>query len=145
MFRQRQFSGGLLLQFAAASFVVVACMGVALGWMLGRIVEQNALTDASIEAQDVVSSRVMGHLSPGDLRLPMTGERYDAFQRLVQESVVSGRTARIKVWSRDGVVIFSDDATLVGQRFPIADEMAEALKGDLATDVSDLQGEENLS
>ncbi len=145
MFRQRQFSGGLLLQFAAASFVVVACMGVALGWMLGRIVEQNALADASIEAQDVVSSRVMGHLSPGDLRSPMTGERLDAFQRLVQESVVSGRTARIKVWSLDGTVIFSDDYALVGQRFPISDEMAEALKGDLATEVSELQGEENTS
>lgn len=141
----RPFSGGLLLQFAAASFVVVVCMGVALGWMLGRIVEQNALTDASMAARDVVSRRVMDHLSPGDLRSPMTGERYDAFQRLVQESVVSGRTARIKLWSRDGTVIFSDDAALVGQRFPIGYDLGVALEGELAMDVSNLQGGDHLA
>ncbi|MDP2662817.1 MAG: sensor domain-containing diguanylate cyclase, partial [Dehalococcoidia bacterium] len=141
----RQLSGGLLLQFAAVSFVVVVCMGVALGWMLGRIVAENALTDAALEVRDVVSRRVMGHLSPGDLRSPMTGERYDAFQRLVEESVVSERTARIKLWSRDGTVIFSDNAALVGQRFPVGDKMAEALKGELAMELSNLQGGDNLT
>lgn len=140
----QRWRGGLLWQFAVVSLVVMVILGVALGWLLGYIVERNALADAADEATQTVALRVLRHLSPADFRTPMRDQRYADFQRFAQESVISGHTARIKLWNPDGTVIFSDDPSQVGQSFPTGAELATALRGEVAMEVSALQGIEHL-
>lgn len=73
--------------------------------MLGRIVEQNALTETAAGARDAFSRRIIDRLSTEDLPTAMTGQRYDDFRRFVQESVVSDGTTRIELWAPDGTVV----------------------------------------
>jgi putative nucleotidyltransferase with HDIG domain len=74
----------------------------------------------------------------------MTGRRYRQFQAFVQQSILSGRTVRVKIWDPQGVVIYSDERGIVGKRFDVEDELRSALDGKLASDVSNLSKAENL-
>ncbi len=52
---------------------------------------------------------------------------------------------RIKVWDYSGKVIFSDDESIVGQRFPDNSEFKGALKGDVITEIGQKVKPENIS
>ncbi len=80
-----------------------------------------------------------------DLEKPMTGERYDEFHHFV-ENIITGKTervARIKVWSKDGTVIYSDEASGVGETFPIQEHLREALAGGVSFEIEVPDGAEN--
>jgi signal transduction histidine kinase/CheY-like chemotaxis protein len=50
---------------------------------------------------------------------------------------------RVKVWDRQATVLWSDEARLIGQRFPENDELQEALAGKISVEVKDLSGREH--
>jgi two-component system, NarL family, sensor kinase len=51
---------------------------------------------------------------------------------------------RIKLWSSDGRIVYSDVEKLIGQTFALADDLREVLRvGGSSTDVSDLSADEN--
>ena len=137
--------GNLLRQFAVMALVVVVGIGLVLAWGLGQLILQNTLHDVSASAKDSLYNHILGRLSLEDFASPMTGDRYQDFHRFVQENVVSDRTVRLKIWNRDGLVTYANDPTIVGETFPIGDELREALRGETATEVSDLQAAENVA
>ena len=50
---------------------------------------------------------------------------------------------RIKVWSRDATVLWSDEPRLIGQRFPDNANFKRALAGQVAVQIKDLRAAEN--
>jgi len=58
--------------------------------------------------------------------------------------VASGNILRIKIWAPNGEVVFSDLPALRGRDFPVGDELAEALEGNVATEFSSATAEENI-
>jgi signal transduction histidine kinase len=51
---------------------------------------------------------------------------------------------RVKVWTKDGRIVYSDEKRLIGQTFPLEDDQLEVLRvGGSSTDVSDLSADEN--
>jgi len=63
---------------------------------------------------------------------------YDEFDAEVRLRLLGGDTVRVKVWTPDGVVVYSDEPALRGQRFPFNSTATEALNGISASDVSDV-------
>ncbi len=108
----------LLVRFSLVSFVVIAAIATVLIIGISAKVRQDAIDDAVDEAVGSTSSQILRTITAADLEAPMTGERYDKFHEFVQTSLVSDRTARIKLWATDGTVIYSSDPTGVGQKFP---------------------------
>ena len=104
--------------------------------MTGNVIESHALAELEIEAEDTLATRVEQQLTPEDFEQPMTGERYDEFYRFVDESVRSTQTVRIKVWNREGLVIFDDDQDKVGGLFPDNAEFQMALAGETNSELS---------
>lgn len=62
------------------------------------------------------------------------------YQRIKTAEII-----RIKVWDYSGKVIFSDDASIVGKRFPDNHEFREALKGEAVTEIGQKIKPENVS
>jgi diguanylate cyclase (GGDEF)-like protein/PAS domain S-box-containing protein len=54
-----------------------------------------------------------------------------AINSLLERLVFDGGLLRIKIWSPDGVVLFSDLAQLRGRAFPVGPELAETLEGEV--------------
>ena len=72
-------SENLLVQFSVISFVVLATIAMILAVALSRKIRSDALDDLVDQAVGASSERLLSAIEPGDLRVPMTGERYDKF------------------------------------------------------------------
>src|SRR3989475_1398784 len=131
----RRLRENLLFQFSAVSFVVMALVAVVLAIALADKIRSDALDALVAEAVGHASGRVLTAIAPSDLEVPMTGARYQRFHEFVQQSIVSARTARVKLWATDGTVIYSDDPAGVGLKFPENEGLLKALRGENATNI----------
>jgi hypothetical protein len=125
----------LLVQFSVVSFVVMAAIAVILAAVISNKIRSDAVAALVDEAIGASSGRLLDALTAADLETPMTGAQYDRFHDFVQRSIVSERTARVKVWAKDGTVIYSNDPTGVGERFTITENLLTALRGDNAVEI----------
>ena len=139
----KRLAGNLLVQFSLASFVMLIVVGVILVQVLSSKLRQHAVDDLVDEAIGASAGRLLSGLEPADFDTPMTGERYDRFSDFVEQSIASERTARVKLYSRDGTVIFSNDPASVGEQFPQKPNLLTALAGDNAVEINIADDAEN--
>jgi two-component system NarL family sensor kinase len=139
----RSVSTGLALaQFAAAgliALVVLALLGLN---ALRSSTEHEAVVAAaeltSMEAEVVIEPLLTDKLLDGD------PSAVSALDLAVRDRVLSRRVVRVKLWSAQGQVVYSDDARLVGRVFPLDPEDKDTLRtGEVNADVSDLSAAEN--
>jgi len=91
---------------------------------LGKLVESAGLTDGILR------------------RDPKALGRLDT---LVQGQVLSESIIRVKVWSHDGQVLYSDAPGIIGRRFPLGEEESALFReGGAEVEVSDLSKPENV-
>lgn len=124
---------------------VLALVGfLGAGYVAGtHVAEQEALRDVRR-----LSSTVANVLVEPNVDAIMSGDAkalasLDAVVRtnLLQRTPVR----RVKLWSADGRVLYSDASELIGNTYPLAEDKREVLEtGRSATEVSDLDREENL-
>ena len=135
---------GLLGKFALASALPLAALGLVLAHSIKEQIESRALDNAREAA--VLSSRlgVQPMLTPADLENGLSPAKLESLDRALRTDLIGKEIARVKIWSRDGRVVYSDDRDLVGRRFEIEDELEVALDGEVASEVSELEKQENV-
>ena len=131
----RPLMGNVVVQFAVVSFVIMTAIGVAIGAVLSDKIRDGAISDLSDEAIGASKGRLLAALTPDDLDVPMIGERYEKFDRFVQQSIVSLRTARVKLWAKDGTIIYANDPAAVGERFPDKENLLRAIRGETPIEI----------
>ena len=72
-----------LVQFSVISFTVMAVVAVTFIAFLSTTIQSRAIDALIEEAVADSSGRLLGVITPADLDVPMTGERYDTFHRFV--------------------------------------------------------------
>jgi two-component system, NarL family, sensor kinase len=129
-------------KFVAASLVAVIVFVVASLPFLRRLGRTEAIRDARATARLAAAGVVEPNLDDALLeRAPRSLARLD---RVVQERVLSESIVRVKIWSPDGRIVYSDEPRLIGARFPLADDEREALvTGDAHAELSNLSDPEN--
>ena len=131
-----------VVQFALAGLVVVAVFLAGSLVVLQRIGQSEATRDARqfavLSGQGVVEPTLGDGVLTGDVGT------LAALDQVVQERVLGERVVRVKIWTRDGRVVYSDEPRLVGTRFPLDDEKLEVLEtGSARSERSELSGPEN--
>ncbi len=127
--------------FLVAGLVVLSAIGVVLALALRQTATAEAIRDAltltSLEANNVV-----GPVLLDEALVP--GPAYDALDRAVRQRVLGQQIVRVKIWDASGRIVYSDDASLVGERFPLeSDDLAVLKTGGASATVSDLSNAEN--
>ncbi|MEO8519516.1 MAG: histidine kinase dimerization/phosphoacceptor domain-containing protein, partial [Dermatophilaceae bacterium] len=128
--------------FLAAGLFVLSAIGLVLALALRQAAISEAIRDArsltTIELKQVVAPVLVD-----DALVP--GPAYDALDKAVREMVLGDRIVRVKIWDASGRILYSDEASLVGRRFPLGSEEQALFKGGGAyAEVSDLSNAENL-
>lgn len=126
---------GILGRVAFLGVVISLAVAVALGFWIPEIATRHILTAraeliAGISTQ-MASEDLFPIGSPGS-------NSYETFDEAVQRRVVGGETVRVKLWSLDGRILYSDDPDLVGREFGLSDPALAALEGDTQFNISDL-------
>jgi diguanylate cyclase (GGDEF)-like protein len=122
----------LLGRFTAMGLVVVAALGLAIGLVLKRQIEQRALNRAVQHADVMAQLSVQPHLVQGDLRYPISLERMaELDHRLGKRFFDDIGIKTVKLFNRDGRLVYSDDRTIVGGHAFKGGNVYTALKGEV--------------
>lgn len=125
----------------AAGLVAVVISALLGAWLVRRSATQEAIRDARIrsstEGTAVVAPALEDGLIDGD---PAAIAKVDdAVSRMVDRDLV-----RVKVWSKDGRIVYSNEKRLIGARYGLDEEDREVLEnGVVEAEVSDLTKPEN--
>jgi signal transduction histidine kinase len=134
----------LSTRFLLANLAILLAGGLLIGVWVGDQLERGIIArTASITALYVESfiEPAVGPLAAGG-RLP--DDQVRALDTLLTGTTLGDRIVSLRIWSPDGVVVYSPDATLIGRRFPVEGGLAEALSGEVVAELTDLQASENV-
>jgi signal transduction histidine kinase len=132
-----------LAQFALASLVAVLVVGGAGLALLRHAARADAIDDATTVARLAGHGIVQPSVTPALLRgEPAALAKVD---RLVRSEILDREgVVRVKLWTADGRIVYSDKRSLIGKRFPVTAEDRRALRtGRAAAELTDLRRAEN--
>jgi len=129
-------------QFALTGLIVLAAFLVAALFLFRSIGQSEALRDARqyalLSGQGIVEPELRDGLAAGH---EAALARVDT---VVQERVLGERVVRVKIWSRDGRVLYSDEPRLIGSTYALDPEKLGVLRsGGTRAELSGLDGPEN--
>lgn len=133
----------ILVRFAVSTGLALAVILVTGLVFANRAAEREGVADVreltAVLARNVVEPNLPQGLLEGD-RAAIT-----TFDALVTQRLQRGTDiVRVKLWSPDGRIVYSDDPRLIGARFAIdAEERAVLTSGGTEAEVSDLSRPEN--
>jgi diguanylate cyclase (GGDEF)-like protein len=121
----------LLRKFTVLSLLCFAALGIALSQLLAHQIRDRAMSNTVASAELLSSTIANGQLRPSDLAgKPIDPARRAALDATFAQAQARHRVARLKVWSRTGVIVYSDDHAAIGKKFEVEDDLKEAFAGD---------------
>ncbi len=129
-------------QFLAAGLLAAVAVTVATSVLSGRAARDEAVRDARARTE-LLARQVVQPLLPRGLVHARAGA-VDRFDRALRARGLELDVARLKVWRRDGTILYSDQTQLIGQRYALGDEEVAVLDGGATNaEISDLSRPEN--
>jgi diguanylate cyclase (GGDEF)-like protein/PAS domain S-box-containing protein len=109
-------------------------------------VSDNLAATATNEAVRNTEAVIRGLVDPllGGAVEARSTEQAQQINTELERLVASGSLLRIKVWSPQGEVVYSDLPALRGRTFPVADDMTEALEGNPSSEFTPGDDDENV-
>lgn len=133
---------GLLGKFAILSLIPMVLLGLVLADVFADRIRERALENATGAAELVARLGIQPLVSPAGLRDGLEPTDLQTLDDAVRSGLLGKEVARIKIWSRDYRIVYSDDHSIIGRRFPPSEDLDEALDGEVASEISSLEEEE---
>ena len=133
-----------VVTFSFVSLLITMIIAGVLAVYIQQELEQLALRQAAEGAAEQVDLFLNPNLESADLEGPLNPARYQEIAALMEKILNDQHIVRVKIWNRDGVLIYSDEKELVGRYFLIDDDLQRALNGETTMAVSSLDKEENI-
>lgn len=134
-----------LRQFSLITLCALLLFGLLFGLIVTRFIEQNMLERSRQLTAEYISTVVTSEFSPTELNTPRYGNDYRVFASKVGRIVLGSQVVRAKFWNSDRQIVWSDDPKLIGQEFRDNDELEDALKGKVTSELSSLGKKEHTS
>src|SRR3954452_3334682 len=104
-------------QFAISGLTIVVLLGLAGVELLPHAGSREALRDAKNTPRTAARGVAEPNLTPAVVRgNPAALARFD---RIMRASVIQPPIVRVKIWSPDGRIVYSDEPRLIGARYPL--------------------------
>ncbi len=120
---------GLLLTLAAA-----VVLGLSLPTQIQDLMVAGRLRELEAVVEDLTRTGLIHHAQH-----PVVAH----FDEEVRLRLLGTDTVRVKVWSADGTILYSDASGLIGQKYPPSPDLTTAFAGGPVVDVPDLSLPEN--
>ncbi|MDQ6856784.1 MAG: sensor histidine kinase [Candidatus Dormibacteraeota bacterium] len=129
-------------RFAAGGLLAACLVGAGTFVVVSRDAENQAIQ----HAKDITQVEATGIVQPAlsDSLLHRDPAAIGALDAIVRQRILSPDVVRVKLWTSDGTVIYSDESRLIGRRFTLdSAEQASFHGGAIDAGVSDLTDAEN--
>jgi signal transduction histidine kinase len=132
----------MLAQVGLAALILITLVGAG-GVVVSRRTAEREAVNGAAQATDLLADAV---LQPALLDGIVSSEA-DAVARVdtaVRQRVLNHAIRRVKLWTPQGRIVYSDDARLIGRTFPLGAEEAESLTAaSIHAEVTDVSRPEN--
>jgi len=129
-------------RFVAAGLIAAAVISVGAYWVVSR----NAVVEAIRNAQEIAAIDGRGIAGPALTDAVTAGDpqAVAGFDQLIRERVLSSRVVRVKIWTPEGRIVYSDIPALIGQVFSLGPQELAAIRSvRITAEVSELNRAEN--
>ena len=134
----------LLARFTIVSFLITLLIAIGLAWRLEYALEHDAFSAVAENTAHQATNILNKKLTSADLEAALSGARYDKVDALIHDTLLSPDIVRIKIWNRDGLLVYSDDKDIMGKVFELEEDQYEAFEGEIVAEVTNLEAEENV-
>src|SRR3954451_4086551 len=124
-------------KFAIAGLAALVVLAL-VGWLvLSRATRHEAIADAKrlteVDARAAIEPNLADGLAAGDRRA------LHRLDRVVRTRVLGHDVVRVRIWTADGRIVYSDRRSQVGTRYTLGDDEREILRdGGVDAEISDL-------
>jgi signal transduction histidine kinase len=134
-------AGSVFVRFAAGTLAAIAVAVVGGYFVLRSVAIDEAKRQTRTRVQE---SAQLVEATLGDGLLTGGSAAVTAVDDVVVGRILSSSIVRVKIWSPDGRVLYSDDAAEIGRRYALSEEQRQLLRhGGAQVEVSDLSRPEN--
>jgi signal transduction histidine kinase len=121
----------------------VLVLGVVLARALNSDVQQRFLDTSRASATILAQVGIQPLFTEYDITSGLTPGGVSQIDAKLQGAAVSTEVERIKVWNRQGTIVYSDNHSLIAKTFPIDDDLNNALHGQSSASITTGQDSEN--
>jgi signal transduction histidine kinase len=127
----------LAQQFMLLSSPILLAGTLVIGWWIGEQVEDSVVHRIGGVTALYVDSFVAPHVQAlaESQDLPEVDRRDLAV--LLDKTPLGKKIISLKIWAPDGRVLYSSDASQIGRKYPIDEGLADALAGNIYSEISD--------
>src|SRR5512134_1771957 len=135
----------LAQRFMLASLVILIAGMAGIGIWVGNEIKNGVIHRTGATTALYVDSFVAPILQELGRTGALSAERHEQLDRLLQDTPLGQQIVTFRVWDPTGKVIFSTDDASVGKTFPISEGLAQAIWGQVSSEISQLEAEENIA
>ncbi len=121
---------------------VFALLVLTLGSLIGARLRHEQISNAQNIIASFTVRQAQQHLNENDFIL--NPANYSKFLNYLSELTIDD-VLRIKVWDREGNIIFSDAPEIIGKNFADNEDFIKAVNGEISTDIADPVDPDNIA
>lgn len=131
-------------RFMVASLLILLCGMAGIGWWISSQIEQSVLNRAAFTTALYVDSFISSSLQDLASSDQLSPEAVGELERLLTNTTLGHEVVAFKVWGPGGRVVYSGDSSLIGEVFPVGEELQASWDGRVTAEFSNLENEENI-
>ncbi|RKS28623.1 histidine kinase [Pseudomonas sp. WPR_5_2] len=129
-------------QFVIAAALILGLTMFFVGNLVSVGIENAAVQSAAEAGAQYMDTFLEPYVQEMSRDNGLSAESVQSLDRLTQSRSLKQHIVSIKIWRADGTVVYSTNKAITNHKFPL-DEIREALKGNVVTDLKDLDEDEN--
>jgi len=133
----------LARRFLLANLVVVLAASLAVAAWVGIQLENGVLERTAGVTALYIDSFVEPEIASLATAKALPQHSVDSLDRLLASTELGEHVVSFRVWSPDGVIVYSPNRALIGQQFEPEGGLARALAGEVSAEMTNLTGLEN--
>jgi len=126
----------------ASLFILIAGMA-GIGVWIGNEIKNGVIHRTGATTALYVDSFVAPLLQELGSTSALSPQNNEQLSKLLQDTPMGKEIVSFKLWDPTGKVVYSTDQETVGQTFPIGEELALAIQGEVSSQISPLEAAEN--
>jgi signal transduction histidine kinase len=135
----------LAQRFMFASLLILIAGMAGIGVWIGNEIKNGVIHRSGATTALYVDSFVAPILQELGTTGALSPEHHEQLSNLLQDTPLGQQIVTFKVWDPTGKVIFSTDQETIGQTYPIGEGLAQAILGQVSSEISQLDAEENVA
>jgi len=133
----------LAQRFMLSSLFILITGMAGIGIWVGNQIKNGVIHRSGATTALYVDSFVAPILQELGTTGTLSAEHHEQLSNLLQDTPLGQQIVSFKVWDPTGKVVYSTDQETIGQTFPIGEGLAQAILGQVSSEISQLEAEEN--